>query len=186
MIDLSNIRVAIIATDGFEESELTEPVRVLGQVCAQVEIVAPKEGEIQAFRHFDKGITIKVDRSLRHARSTDYDAVVLPGGALSADALRVVRQAQEFVREFQEAGKPIAVICHGPWLLVSAGLVRGRTLTSYYTIQDDIRNAGGIWKNEEVVEDKNWVSSRSPHDLPAFTDAMIRLFARVPAGHRVY
>jgi protease I len=96
----------------------------------------------------------------------------------------VNRQAQEFVQEFQEVGKPIAVICHGPWLLVSAGLVRGRKLTSYYTIQDDIRNAGGIWKDQEVVEDGNWVSSRSPHDLPAFTKAMVKLFARVPAGVR--
>lgn len=182
MINLSNLRVAVLATDGFEEIELTEPVRVLGEAGAQVEILAPEEGEIQGFRHLDKGIGFKVDRSLHHARSTDYDALVLPGGAVNADALRVVRQAQEFVREFQEAGKPIAAICHGPWLLVSAGLVSGRTLTSYPTIQDDIRNAGGVWKDQEVVEDDNWVSSRSPHDLPAFTKAMLRLFARTPAG----
>ena len=182
MTDLSNLRVSVLATDGFEESEMTEPVRVLGEAGAQVEIIAPKEGQIQAFRHFDKGITMKVDRSLRNARSTDYDALLLPGGALSADALRMVLQAREFVREFQEAGKPIAVICHGAWLLVSADLVRGRTLTSHHTIQDDVRNAGGTWKDQEVVEDDNWVSSRSPHDLPAFTEAMVRLFARVPAA----
>jgi protease I len=185
MLDLSNLRVAVLAADGFEESELTVPVRVLGEAGAQVEIVASEGGQIQGFRHFDKGIKLRVDRSLHHARSTDYDALVLPGGALNADALRMDRRAQEFVREFQDGGKPIAVICHGPWLLVSAGLVRGRTLTSYYTIQDDIRNAGGIWKDQEVVADDNWVSSRSPKDLPAFTEATLRLFARVPVAAHI-
>ena len=108
----------------------------------------------------------------------DYDAVLLPGGALNADALRVEKAAQEFVREIDRAKKPIAVICHGPWLLVSAGLVKGRTLTSYHTIQDDIRNAGGKWEDEEVVRDGNWVSSRQPSDIPAFNREMLALFAQ--------
>jgi len=120
---------------------------------------------------------VHVDMTLEQAKPQDFDAVLLPGGALNADALRVNKKAQEFVRAIDEQGKPIAVICHGPWLLVSAGLVRGRRLTSYHTIQDDIRNAGGIWEDREVIRDGNWVSSRQPGDIPAFNGEMIKLFA---------
>ncbi len=180
MAELSDLCVAVIATDGFEETELTEPVRALKDTAARVEILSPKGGKIQAFRHLDKATKVKADHALPDTRPEDYDALLLPGGALNADALRTLPEVQMFLRDFQQAGKPMAIICHAPWLLVSAGLVRGRTLTSYYTIQDDIRNAGGTWVDREVVEDGNWVTSRQPSDIPAFTKAMLALFARAP------
>ncbi|HEY7063617.1 MAG TPA: type 1 glutamine amidotransferase domain-containing protein [Chloroflexota bacterium] len=184
MPELSNLRVAILATDGFEEAELTEPLRALREAGARVDVVAPHGGQIQGFRHDTKGQTVPVDRTLDEARPDDYDALELPGGALNADALRVNSQAQAFVHAFQQAGKPMAVICHAPWILVSAGLVKGRTLTSYHTIQDDIRNAGGKWEDREVVCDYNWVTSRQPGDLPAFNREMVNLFARAPHAAR--
>ncbi len=182
--ELAGLRVAVLATDGFEESELTEPVKALRQAGAQVTILAPKIGEIQGVRHDTKTIKVKVDRAIKDARADEFDAVELPGGALNADAMRVLPEVRGFLREMHAAGKPFAVICHAPWELVSAGLVRGRTLTSYHTIQDDIRNAGGHWVDQEVVEDGNWVTSRQPGDLPAFNKAMIRLFAQsLAAAH---
>ncbi len=181
--DLTGLRVAAIVTDGFEESELTEPMDALQKAGAHVEVISLRPGTVQAFRHMDKGRTVPVDRLLHDARPEDYDALLLPGGALNADALRVVPEVQAFVRHFQDNGKPMAVICHAPWVLVSAGVVRGRRLTSYHTIRDDIRNAGGEWLDREVVEDGNWVTSRQPSDIPAFNRATLRLFARVPA-HR--
>jgi protease I len=184
MAELSDIRVAVLATDGFEESELVQPMDALQKAGAHVEVISNKPGSIQAFRHFDKGRTVPVDRLLHDARPDDYDALLLPGGALNADALRTLPEVKAFVSDFQSAGKPMAIICHAPWLLVSAGLVRGRTLTSYYTIEDDIRNAGGTWVDREVVEDGNWVTSRQPGDIPAFNRALLKLFARTPAGAR--
>jgi protease I len=177
MKDLKNFRVAVLATDGFEESELTEPVKALKEAGARVDVVAPKEGKIQGFKHFDKSIQVPVDRLLSSVWPDEYDAVVLPGGAINADHLRVLERAKFFVRKMQEAGKPIAVICHGGWLLVSADLVEGRKVTSYYTIQDDFRNAGALWMDDEVVVDQNWVSSRNPDDLPAFNREMLRVFS---------
>jgi protease I len=163
MSELNGIRVAVLATDGFEEPELTEPVQALREAGAQVTILSPRPGEIQGVRHdIDKTIKVKVDRTIKDASAEEFDAVHLPGGALNADAMRMVPEVQSFLREMQEAGKPFAVICHAPWELVSAGLVRGRTLTSYHSLQDDIRNAGGRWVDREVVEDGNWVSSRQP------------------------
>jgi len=182
MAERLDVRVAVLATDGFEESELTEPARALRDAGAKVEVIAPKGGSIQGFRHFDKGQSVTADRTLEEAKPEEYDALMLPGGALNADALRAVPRALEFVRSFQEAGKPVAAICHAPWTLISAGVVRGRTLTSYHTIQDDVRNAGGKWVDREVVEDGNWVTSRQPSDIPAFNQAMLRLFAHAPAG----
>jgi protease I len=186
MSELSGFRVAVLATDGFEEPELTEPVKALREAGAEVTILAPRAGEIQGVRHgLDKTIKVKVDRTVRGAAAGDFDAVHLPGGALNADAMRMVPAVQAFLRAMQGAGKPFAVICHAPWELVSAGLVRGRTLTGYHSIQDDIKNAGGRWVDQEVVEDGNWVSSRQPDDLPAFNRAMIRLFSRsLAARHR--
>jgi protease I len=179
MSKLSGFRVAVLATDGFEEPELTEPVMALREAGAQVTILSPRPGEIQGVRHdIDKTIKVKVDRTIKDASAEEFDAVHLPGGALNADAMRMVPEVQAFLRAMQDAGKPITVICHAPWELVSAGLVRGRTLTSYHTLQDDIRNAGGHWVDREVVEDGNWVSSRQPSDIPAFNRAMIRLFSR--------
>jgi protease I len=171
--------VAVLATDGFEETELTEPVKALQDAGAQVTIVSPKSGAIQGMQHdIDKTIKVKVDRTIQEVSADEFDAVHLPGGTLNADSMRMVPQVQAFLRQMQDAGKPISVICHGPWELVSAGLVRGRKLTSYHTIQDDVRNAGATWLDQEVVEDDNWVSSRQPDDLPAFNRAMIRLFSR--------
>jgi deglycase len=184
MSELSSLRVAALATDGFEESELIQPTDAVRKAGAHVEVISLKPGHIQAFRHFDKGRQVRVDRTLEDAHADDYDALLLPGGALNADALRVMPEVQSFVHHFQDAGKPMAVICHAPWILVSAGLVRGRRLTSYHTIQDDIRNAGGEWLDQEVVEDDNWVTSRQPSDIPAFNKVMLKLFARVPAAHR--
>lgn len=179
MSELSGFRVAVLATDGFEETELTEPVKALREAGARVTILSPRPGEIQGVRHdIDKTIKVKVDRPVKGASAEEFDAVHLPGGALNADAMRMVPEVQAFLRAMQNGGKPFSVICHAPWELVSAGLVRGRTLTSYHTIQDDIRNAGGHWLDREVVEDGNWVSSRQPTDLPAFNRAMIRLFSR--------
>jgi protease I len=183
MSELSGFRVAVLATDGFEDSELTEPVKALREAGAQVTILSPKTGKIQGVRHdIDKTIKVKVDRAIKDARADEFDAVHLPGGALNADAMRMVPEVQAFLKAMQAAGKPLSVICHAPWELVSAGLVRGRRLTSYHTLQDDIRNAGGHWVDQEVVEDGSWVSSRQPADLPAFNPAMIRLFARSRAA----
>jgi protease I len=182
MAELSDLRVAALVTDGFEETELTEPLRALKDAGAEVDIISTRQGKIQGLQHMKKGKSIKADRVLGDAHAEDYDALLLPGGAVNADTLRALPEAQHFVRAFQEAGKPMAVICHAPWLLVSAGLVRGRTLTSYHTIQDDIRNAGGHWVDRAVVEDGNWVTSRQPDDLPAFNEAMLQLFARAPAA----
>src|ERR1700731_465327 len=185
MSNLTDFRVAVLATDGFEESELTEPVKALKDAGAQVTILSLKAGQIQAVRHdLDKTVKVKVDRAIRDVSAEEFDAVHLPGGTVNADSLRMVPEVHAFLRAMQEAGKPLAAICHAPWELVSAGLVPGRTLTSYPTIQDDVRNAGGTWVDREVVEDGNWVTSRQPSDLPAFILTMIRHFSRSPVVAR--
>jgi protease I len=184
MAQLSNTRVAVIATDGFEEAELTEPVKALKEADASVDVVSLKKEDIQAFRHHDKSITVPVDRTLDEINASEYDGLVLPGGALNADTIRVEPKLQSFLRDFNSAGKPMAVICHAPWELVSAGLAQGRTMTSYYTIQDDIRNAGANWVDREVVVDGNLITSRQPDDIPAFNREMLNLFSRTPAGSR--
>lgn len=178
MTDLSNFRVAVLVTDGFEEAELTEPVKALKEASASVEVISTKSGQVQAFRHHDKGTTVSVDRTLNEAQPSEYDAVLLPGGAPNADELRMEAKVQSFLQQMQQAGKPFAVICHAPWELVSANLVKGRTLTSFYTIADDIRNAGGNWVDREVVIDGNWVTSRKPDDISAFNREMLNLFAQ--------
>lgn len=177
MAQLSGMRVAILATDGVEEVELTEPLKVLRDAGAQVELLAPHGGTIQAFRHDTKASTIPVDVTLDAADPQRYDALMLPGGALNADAMRMQPTVQAFIAAASSDGKPMAVICHAPWELVSAGVARGRTMTSYYTIQDDIRNAGARWLDQEVVVDDNLVTSRKPSDLPAFNREMLALFA---------
>jgi protease I len=182
MDELNNFRVAMLATDGFEETELTEPKRALESAGARVDVIAPKPDEIQAFRHHDKSITVPVDRTLDEVRPGEYDAVMLPGGALNADALRVEPKLKQFLRAMWESGRPFAAICHAPWELVSAGLAEGRRLTSYHTIQDDLKNAGADWVDEEVVVDGQLVTSRQPDDLPAFNREMLRVFAK--AGTR--
>ncbi len=182
MNDLRGKRVAVLATDGVEESELTEPVSALRGAGARVEIISQKREPIQAFKHHDKATKIDVDRTLDEASPGEYDALVLPGGALNADVMRVEGKAQQFVRQIDEAHKPMAVICHAPWLLVSAGLAKGRRLTSWPTIADDLRNAGAQWEDREVVVDENLVTSRGPKDIPAFNKAAIELISRSPAA----
>ena len=182
--DLQGLKVAILATDDFEQAELIEPRKALDQAGAKTTVISPKQGEIQGVKHDEKADKVKVDMALDKANPDDFDAVLLTGGALNADALRVEKKAQEFVRKFDQAGKPIAVICHAPWLLVSAGLVRGRKMTSYHTIQDDLRNAGANWEDSECVRDRNWVSSRQPTDIPVFNREMINLFSSSRKGER--
>ncbi len=174
---LDGLRVAILATDLFEEAELVKPRKALQDAGASTVVIAPKAGEIQAVQHDTKTQKVKVDMTLDQAKPEDFDAVLLPGGAMNADALRMEKKAQEFVKAIDREGKPIAVICHGPWLLISAGLVKGRHITSYYTIQDDLKNAGAVWKDEVSIRDRNWVSSRQPDDIPQFNKAIIELFA---------
>jgi protease I len=177
-MDMKEKRVAVLATDGFEESELTEPVKALREAGATVHIVSQKREPIQAFKHYDKSIKVDVDKTLDEVSAERYDAVLLPGGALNADAMRTDPKAQQFVRQMNASGKPIAAICHAPWLLVSAGLANGRTLTSWPTIADDLRNAGARWVDREVVVDENLVTSRGPKDIPAFNNAMLGLLRR--------
>jgi len=174
---LDGLRVAIVATNDFELVELTEPRKALDEAGATTTVIAPEAGSIQGMKHDVKTEKIKVDKTLDEVDAEQFDALLLPGGAVNADALRVIPEAQEFARSIDRAGKPIAVICHGPWLLVSAGLVKGRRMTSYHTIQDDIRNAGATWEDKEVIRERNWVSSRQPGDIPAFNREMIKLFA---------
>lgn len=176
MVDPRKLQVAVLATDGFEESELTETVRALTDAGAKTIVVSPHPGSIQAFKHHDKTIAVAVDLTLDKAEPGSFDALLLPGGALNADALRVEPKVQAIIREIQDAGKPIAAICHAPWELISAGVVRGRKLTSYHTIQDDLRNAGAQWSDEQVVVDRNWVTSRQPQDIPAFNREMLKVF----------
>lgn len=172
--DLSGKKVAVVATDYFEEAELLEPVKALREAGAEVEIIAPKSGEIKGLRHVDPGQAVKVDKTLDEANPADYDGLLLPGGAVNADKLRTEKKARDFViKIMDEWGKPTAVICHAPWLLVSARLARGKKLTSFFTIQDDMRNAGADWVDEEVVVDDNLITSRKPDDIPAFNKAFI-------------
>jgi protease I len=174
---LEGIKVAILATDGVEQVELIEPRKAFDNVGARTTLIAPGPGKIQGMKHHDKADKLDVDMSLDDARPEDFDAVLLPGGALNADALRMNEKARKFVRAMDSAGKPFAIICHAPWLLVSAGLVKGRSMTSYHTIQDDMRNAGAEWSDKEVVIDRNWVTSRQPSDIPVFNREAIKLFA---------
>jgi len=173
---LEGYRVAILATNGFEEAELVEPRKALESAGAKTTVVAPDGGTVQGMNHSEKGQQVKVDRKLIDANPDDFDAVLLPGGVANADNLRMNSDAQQFVIALDAARKPVAVICHGPWLLISAGLTKGRHLTSYHTLQDDVRNAGAKWSDEEVVRDANWVSSRKPADIAAFNKEMIELF----------
>jgi len=178
---LDGMRVAIILSDDFEQAEMTEPRKALEQVGATTVLISPKPGQVTGMNHDVKADSFPVDMTLDQAQPSDFDAVMLPGGALNADFLRLNPKAQDFVRQLDSSGKPMAIICHAPWLLVSAGLVKGRKLTSYHTIQDDIRNAGGNWVDQEMVRDHNWVTSRSPKDLGAFNPAMVSLFAESKA-----
>lgn len=177
MAQLSGKTVAVLATDGFEQIELTEPMKALKAAGAEVHIVSPKSGEIQGFNHFDKGDRFKVDKTLKETDASAYDAILMPGGAHNPDQLRIDEDALTFVRAFFDAGKPVAAICHAPWILIDAGVAEGRKLTSYKTIRTDLRNAGAEVVDEEVVVDDGLVTSRDPDDLPAFCKKMVEEFA---------
>lgn len=179
MSDLQGKRVAILVTDGFEQIEMTSPREALEKAGAKCILISPKQGEVQGFKHHHKADRFKVDLALADADPNDFDAVMLPGGVINADAIRIDKKAQQFVQAIDRAGKPIAVICHGPWLLISAGLVKGRHMTSWPTLQDDLRNAGARWEDNECIRDRNWVSSRKPDDLPRFNREMAGLFAEI-------
>jgi protease I len=174
---LDGKRVAILAADMFERVELEQPRQALDDAGAQTEVISIHDGEIKAFDHFDPVGTVKVDRMVEEVSVDDYDALLVPGGVGNPDQLRMDENAVNFVRGFATAGKPMAVICHGPWVLVEAGLARGRTLTSWPSLRTDIRNAGGDWVDQEVVVTDGIVTSRSPDDIPAFNEKMIEEFA---------
>jgi protease I len=180
MAELNGKRIAFLATDMVEQVELTEPWKAVEHAGGQPELVSLEEGEIQGFNHYDKADTFPVDRVVGEATSDDYDGLVLPGGVGNPDTLRTNEDAVRFARTFLEAGKPVAVICHGPWTLVEADVVRDRTLTSYPSIKTDIVNAGGNWVDEEVVVDDGLISSRDPDDLPAFCRTLVEEFAVAP------
>jgi protease I len=174
---LQGCRVAVLAADGFEQIEVTSPIKALEKNGAEVEIISLRPGNIKGMNLFSPGKKIHVNRTVFTADPDDYDALHIPGGFINPDFLRQSQRVLDFVREFDQAGKPISVICHGPWVLASAGLVKGRTLTSWPGIKDDVKNAGGIWKDKTVVQDRNWVSSKGPLDLPVFNQAMVSHFA---------
>jgi protease I len=174
---LQGKRVAFLATDMVEQVELIEPWKAVEAEGATPELISLEEGEIQGFDHYDKAEKFKVDRTVEEASADDYDALVIPGGVGNPDTMRADENAVELVRQFFEQGKPVGVICHGPWMLVESGVVRGRKVTSWPSLQTDIRNAGGDWVDEEVVVDNGLVTSRKPDDLPAFNAKIVEEFA---------
>ncbi|MGP0076260.1 MAG: type 1 glutamine amidotransferase domain-containing protein [Bryobacteraceae bacterium] len=177
MPNLNGKRIAILATDGVEQVEMTEPRKALDAAGAKTELVSPAKGNLQAWQHMEKGDKFPVDVELADADPRNYDALVLPGGIANPDQLRRIPQAVEFVKSFFEREKPVAAICHAPWMLIEAGVVRGRTVTSWPSLQTDLRNAGAKWVDREVVEDGNLVTSRKPDDLPAFNKTIVELFS---------
>jgi protease I len=170
---LNGKRVAILVADGFEQSEMTEPKKALDDAGARTTIVSPVQGQVQGWKHFDHADRFKVDVPLEQAQPDQFDALLLPGGVANPDQLRMNPQAVRFVRSFVEAGKPVAAICHGPWTLIEAGAVKGRQVTSWPSLQTDLRNAGAEWVDREVVVDRGLVTSRKPADIPAFNREMI-------------
>jgi len=174
--ELKGKKIAFLAADMFEEVELTEPWKALENAGAELTLVSLEEGEIQGFNHYDKAGSFKVDATVEEASANDFDGLVLPGGVGNPDNLRQDENAVAFVRDFFEQGKPVGAICHAPWTLVEAGVVRDRTLTSFPSLQTDIRNAGGNWVDEEVHVDNGLVTSRKPDDLPAFNKKLIEEF----------
>ena len=172
--------IAILSTDGFEQSELLEPRKALLAAGAKVDVVSPKDGSIKGWDEKDWGENVNVDVSLSSAHAEDYDAVVLPGGVMNPDSLRINTEALTFLKSFHDAGKPIAAICHGPQSLIEIGAVKGRTMTSYSSLRTDLQNAGATWIDQEVVEDNGLVTSRTPKDIPAFNKKMIEVFANGP------
>jgi protease I len=184
--NLDGVRVAILATDGFEQAELIEPRRALDAAGADTEVIAPKQGSVRGWNHKEWGGEVPVDQALDSADPKDYDALLLPGGVINADSLRQERKAVEFVKAFIDADKPVGVICHGAWTLVEADSVRGHRMTSWPSLQTDLRNAGANWVDEEVVVDGKLISSRKPDDLPAFNREITKLFSQARKDRRTH
>jgi deglycase len=176
--NLQGKKVAILVTDGFEQSELLEPRKALNEAGATTQVVSPAGKKVKGWNHKDWGTDVPVDVPLESANAEQFDALLLPGGVMNPDHLRMNPKAVEFVKRFTDAGKPVAAICHGPWTLVEAGAVRGHTMTSWPSLKTDLKNAGATWVDQEVVNDRGLVTSRKPDDIPAFNREMIRLFAQ--------
>ncbi len=174
--NLNGLNVAILVTDGFEQVELTEPRKALDQAGARTQIVSPKDGQVRGWKFTDWGENLPVDVKLDGAKTEDFDALLLPGGVMNPDALRILPKAVAFAKAFLDAGKPVASICHGPWTIIETGAARGRRLTSWPSLKTDLRNAGADWVDQDVVVDRNLVTSRKPDDIPAFNPKMIELF----------
>jgi protease I len=179
--NLHGKRIAILATDGFEQAELTEPRKALDQAGAKTEVISPKSGEIKGWKTRDWGGTVKVDKTLDQAKPQDYDALLLPGGVMNPDHLRMDPMAVSFVHDFVATGRPVAAICHGPWTLIDAGVVKGKTFTSWPSLKTDLKNAGANWVDQEVVTDGQFISSRKPDDIPAFSKALIEMISEARA-----
>ena len=178
MSTLKGKKVAILVADGFEQVEMTEPRKALDQAGARTQIVSPKDGQVRGWKFTEWGDKVKVDASLEQARLEQFDALLLPGGVINPDKLRMEPKAVQFVKAFFDAGKPVAAICHGPWTIIEAGVARGRKIASWPSLKTDLRNAGAEWIDKESMVDGNLVSARKPDDLPAFVRAMIELFAK--------
>jgi deglycase len=176
MAGIANLKIAVLATDGVEQVELTEPVKALKAASAQVVVIAPKGGQIQGMNHDEKGDKLTVDHDLASVSAERFDALVLPGGVANPDTLRTNPQAVAFVKHFVQANKPIAAICHGPWTLIEADGVRGRRMTSWPSLKTDLKNAGANWEDKSVIVDNQLVTSRKPDDLPDFCREMVKLF----------
>lgn len=182
--NLNGLKVAILVTDGFEQVEMTEPRKALDEAGAETQIVSPKDSQVKAWNFTEWGDTFPVDTPLGSARPDNYDALLLPGGVINPDTLRALPEAVAFAKAFFEAGKPVASICHGPWTIIEAGAARGRRLTSWPSLQTDLKNAGAEWVDQEAVVDQGLVTSRKPDDIPAFNAEVIKLFASARASSR--
>jgi protease I len=180
---LQGARVAILVADGFEETEMTKPTEALKNAGAKTQVVSPEKNQVQAFRHREKGISVPVDVPLSQAKADAFDALLLPGGVSNPDRLRMIAEALLFVRAFFEKDKAVAAICHAPWLLIEADVVRNRRLTSWPSLRTDLRNAGAEWSDQQVVVDGNLVTSRKPDDIPAFNESMLKVFAKHALAH---
>lgn len=176
--ELKNIKIAILATDGFEQSELMKPKESLEAAGATVKIISPKSGTIKGWKDNNWGDEVKVDIALDNAKADEFEALVLPGGLMNPDQLRLEKSAIEFIKAFVKTNKPIAAICHGPWTLIEAGAVKGKTMTSWPSLKTDLTNAGAQWVDKEVVVDGNIISSRKPQDLPAFVNEIIKILSK--------
>ena len=184
--ELKGKKIAILATDGFEQSELTDPKKNLEDAGAKVEVLSIKSGEIKGWNHTDWGKTVKVDHLVKDVKAADYDSLVLPGGQMNPDSLRIDKDAIGFIKEFVASGKPVAAICHGPWTLIEAGAVKGKKMTSWPSLRTDLQNAGAHWVDQEVVQDGNIITSRKPADIPEFSKTIIEaLSAADNSGGRI-